>query len=362
MLQVPFSGDRAVTGEEGMEPIFRAVRRGDVEEVARLLDADPHPMEAGDHDDDPSPLILAAERGHVGVVRLLLARGADVNATDSFGDTALHEAVCEGHEEVVSILLSCGADPSRKDAILGTNALGFACCFGYLGVVRQLLQVPECGLDDRSNDGCTALWGACRGGRVEVARTLLLAGADHTIASYDGQTPRQAAEQYGHPECKALLEVSRCIMLLSSGIASHTSPLFSWQWWEGELERGYVVHRARYLAEQHSLLQPAVDAAAAFLASVSIPVLLSPRIRVVSVPRVEVVRLSEDEETGAPSSLGKGEVEKEGGSMQGPSEAERDATVKYVMRDLHPELYIELMAGFHPLRASVQQADDGDDW
>jgi hypothetical protein len=70
---------------------------------------------------------------------------------------------------------------------------------------------------------------------------------------------------------------------------------------------------------------------------------------------VEVVRLSEDEETGALAGQGKRKVEEEegGGDVQGPSEAERDATVKYVMQDLHPELYIELMAGFHPLRASV---------
>jgi hypothetical protein len=143
--------------------------------------------------------------------------------------------------------------------------------------------------------------------------------------------------------------------------------LFSWQWWAAELECGYVVHRARCLAEQHSLLQPALDAAAAAaaaslassLASVSIPAFLSQRARIVPVPRVEVVRLSEDEETGALAGQGKRKVEEEGGGdVQGPSEAERDATVKYVMQDLHPELYIELMAGFHPIKIPQEAADD----
>jgi hypothetical protein len=139
--------------------------------------------------------------------------------------------------------------------------------------------------------------------------------------------------------------------------------LFSCQWWEEELERGYVVHRARYLAEQHSLLQPTLAAAAASvassLASVSIPAFLSPRTRFVpAVPHVEVVRLSGEEETGTSTDQGKRKVEEEGGGdAQRPSEAERDATVKYVMQDLQPELYIELMAGFHPLRAvSTEQA------
>jgi hypothetical protein len=137
--------------------------------------------------------------------------------------------------------------------------------------------------------------------------------------------------------------------------------LYSWQWWEGGLERGYVVHRARSLAEQHSLLQTALDAAAASLASslasVAIPAFLGTRVG--AVPHVEVVRLSEDEETGASAGQGKRKVEEEGGGdVQGPSEAERDATVKYVMQDLHPELYIELMAGFHPIKIPQEEADD----
>jgi ankyrin repeat protein len=343
-----------------------AVRRGDVEEVARLLDAKPHLVEARNHRTyDQTPLIMAVVRGHVDLVRLLLERGADVNDVGGYGRTALHRAAEEGHEEVVSILLDCGADPSKKD-IYGCTPLMAASCNGHLGVARRLLQVPECGLDERDDGGSTALWWACHYGHVEVARTLLLAGADHILASY-GQTPRQAAKEYGHPECVALLEVSGSVYLSSQASPLTPRSLFLWQGWEGELERGYVVHRARCLAEQHSLLQPALDAAAAFLASrlasslgsVSIPAFLSPRTRVVPVPHVEVVRLSEDEETGASTGQGKRKVEEEGGGdVQGPSEAERDATVKYVMQDLHPELYIELMAGFNPIKGPHEEADD----
>jgi hypothetical protein len=93
------------------------------------------------------------------------------------------------------------------------------------------------------------------------------------------------------------------------------------------------------------------------------PAFLSQRARIVPVPHVEVVRLLEDEETGASTGQGKRKVEEEGdGDAQGPSEAERDATVKYVMQDLHTELYTELMAGFRPPRSIVQEADDEDDW
>jgi hypothetical protein len=42
---------------------------------------------------------------------------------------------------------------------------------------------------------------------------------------------------------------------------------------------------------------------------------------------------------------GKRKEAEQGG--EGPCEGEMDATLKYVMHDLAPELYIELMAGFH---------------
>jgi hypothetical protein len=42
---------------------------------------------------------------------------------------------------------------------------------------------------------------------------------------------------------------------------------------------------------------------------------------------------------------GKRKEAEQGG--EGPCKGEKDATLKYIMHDLAPELYIELMAGFH---------------
>jgi ankyrin repeat protein len=195
--------------EAEIEAIFTAVRRGDVEEVARILNAKPHLMEARILDSsDQMPLMMAAGRGHAGLVRLLLERGAKVNACNRYRETALLEAASGGHEEVVSILLGCGADPSRSDNA-NTTALINACFRDHLGVARQLIRhMQGPGLDQRNYDGSTALWWTCYNGNVEAARALLLAGADHTIVGMYGEAPRQAAELYEHPECVALLEVS----------------------------------------------------------------------------------------------------------------------------------------------------------
>jgi ankyrin repeat protein len=195
--------------EEAVHAFFTVIRGGHVEEVARLLDADPQLLEARyeeeeedeEEEDDCTPLMVAAIHRHVGVLRLLLERGADVNASDDMDYTALHHAADEGHEEVVSILLSRGADSSRR-SFTGLTALIIASRCGRLGIVRQLLQhTAGRGLDERDYHARTALWWACGRAHVEVARFLLLAGANHTIAGNDGLTPRQAA-------CLPLLEVS----------------------------------------------------------------------------------------------------------------------------------------------------------
>ena len=55
------------------------------------------------------PLILAAAKGHHEMVRLLLDRGASVDAADYTGWTALHAAVYGGHTDVVQLLLEHGA-------------------------------------------------------------------------------------------------------------------------------------------------------------------------------------------------------------------------------------------------------------
>ena len=54
-------------------------------------------------------------RGHIEVARLLLARGADPNAQDATGRTALAAAAEYGDPELVRVLLQAGADPERKD-------------------------------------------------------------------------------------------------------------------------------------------------------------------------------------------------------------------------------------------------------
>jgi hypothetical protein len=86
----------------------------------------------------------------------LLAKGSDVNLTNSKGRTALHYAAYCGHSAVVELLLAQeGINVNLKDS-LGYTALHWAAIEGHQGVVELLLQ-NGADINEKNNSGNTAL-------------------------------------------------------------------------------------------------------------------------------------------------------------------------------------------------------------
>jgi ankyrin repeat protein len=135
----------------------------DLIKARALLDSGADP-DARDEEDGRTPLMSAVLGGSIGLVGLLLEAGADVNARDHRGFTALHFAAEEQLPEMVRLLLSKGANPNARDED-GSTPLG-------RGVFSER--------DTR-----------------DVVQILVKGGGNPDLANNAGETPRALATRLG---------------------------------------------------------------------------------------------------------------------------------------------------------------------
>ena len=97
-----------LTGAYGMTPLHWASRAGSLACVKLLLERGAE-VDAR-NDAHRTPLQLGAERGKAGAIQLLAEADADLDTQDRKGRTPLHRATYEGHAEGAEALLAAGAD------------------------------------------------------------------------------------------------------------------------------------------------------------------------------------------------------------------------------------------------------------
>jgi len=164
-------------------------------------------------------------------VLTLLSKGANANAKDKKGKTALLAAVIAGHPKVVESLLAAGADIYVQ--YQNTNALMFAQSLGHTQIASMLkaaqpsekdinllsaaqegnttkikdLLIDGAKINTKGPGGITPLYLAAACGHADTVRYLLSKGADINVKTHDGMPALLMAIFEGHSEVvEALLE------------------------------------------------------------------------------------------------------------------------------------------------------------
>ena len=151
-------------------------------------------------------LVDAARQRDAAAVRALLAKGADVNAPDGDGSTALHWAAANGDVALTQALLKAGANVKAVTRIGAITPLFMAARSGNAPVVEALLSAGASAADANAN-GTTALMVAAASGSGPTVQLLLGRGADPNASDKtNGQTALMfAAARNGADAIRVLL-------------------------------------------------------------------------------------------------------------------------------------------------------------
>jgi uncharacterized protein len=142
------------------------------------------------------------------VMRMLDQREVDINARNETGHTLLHIAL---DKESIKLLISKGADVNARDA------QGMTPIFNK--EINLIILLVKAGADIRlqSSKGNTALMWFAYSGYLEGIKYLVSLGAKIDIKNSDNQTALDIAEQFGHLKVVAYLKSARGENWLKSG-------------------------------------------------------------------------------------------------------------------------------------------------
>ena len=171
-------------------------------------------------------LVEAVRDGNAAAVRALLREGADANARQPDGATALHWAAYLDDLDAADLLLDAGAQPDPVNE-LEVTPLYLACENANAALVRRLLAsgaAPGAALPS----GETALMTAARTGSADAVTALLAHGADpNARETTEGQTALMWAVAQRHPDvAEVLIEAGADIHARSRvrSVATASSP------------------------------------------------------------------------------------------------------------------------------------------
>ncbi|NXF17233.1 ANKR6 protein, partial [Rhodinocichla rosea] len=183
------------------ERLLVAAYKGQVENVVQLINRGAK-VAVTKH--GRTPLHLAAYKGHLHVVQVLLKAGCDLDIQDDGDQTALHRAAVVGNTDIIATLIQegCALDRQDKD---GNTALHEASWHGFSQSAKVLVKAGANVLA-KNKAGNTPLHLACQNSHSQSTRVLLLGGSRADLKNNAGDTCLHVAARYNHlPIIRVLL-------------------------------------------------------------------------------------------------------------------------------------------------------------
>lgn len=132
-------------------------------------------------------IVAAAQDSRLDLVKKLVAKGADLNATDKEGHTALFHAASVGDEKTAAFLISKGANLSLKYDETKQNVLFETVRGGSLPILSALLKKSPKLAKETDTNGETAAFEAVRSAQSSMLKALLKTGAPKGAKNKDGK-------------------------------------------------------------------------------------------------------------------------------------------------------------------------------
>jgi ankyrin repeat protein len=156
---------------------------------------------------------LACAGDQAGIAISLVEAGADPNARDKWGRTPLHWFAMDGYCETVEVLIGAGADPDAQDSD-GFTPLHRVAMQGH-GCVSTLLRKGADVHKRSSRTGWTPLHCTAYGKGYQVARQLLMAGANLFARDHENRTAVDMAAYTSNRELQRFFKIVHCNLVIS---------------------------------------------------------------------------------------------------------------------------------------------------
>lgn len=187
----------------------QAAQFGDVNKLLSLLDSCSVSPNSVDQD-DCSLLHWAAINNRIEAAKLLLQRGANVNAVGGvLASTPLHWAARHGHARMVAVLVRNGADWTIRD-VEGFTALHVAVQFGCIPVAAYLIAMGQSPDELDTTRMTPSIWAAYKACSKDSLRMLAKLGADleKTDSTYRNSPLHWAVAQGNHMAVSTLIKLN----------------------------------------------------------------------------------------------------------------------------------------------------------